>query len=87
MVTVTNDVDYLIVQKHNESGDACGYAHIQYNHRETTYAFRPTEHDIEIIDRDGACNDDIRLSLEKHYTEEGIAGEITSLKDENGVNF
>lgn len=86
METIT-DIYYLPVAKHNEEGKIVGWAHIQYLKRETTYAFRAAELEIEIIDRDGASKDDVRLALETHYTEEGIAGEITSLKDENGVNF
>ena len=83
----TTDIYYLPVAKHNEEGKIMGWAHIQYMNRATTYAFRASELEIDIIDRDGACNDDISLALKAHYKEEGIAGEITSLKDENGVNF
>jgi hypothetical protein len=86
MTTVT-DIYYLPVPKHNEDGKIVGWAHIQYLNRETTYLFRAAELEIDIIDRDGASKDDVRLALERHYKEEGIAGEIVSLKDEDGLNF
>jgi hypothetical protein len=86
-MTTTTDAPFSIVPVRNENGEIVRHCQIFYIINSTPYAFRETEHEITIIDRDGAPLEDIRQHLEEEYTDNGVSGSIISLKDENGDNF
>jgi hypothetical protein len=72
---------------HDENGEIKSWSHVHYFLAWAEYTFKGTEYKVAIIDRDGAPHDDIRMYLEREYTDNGVSGVILELKDENGVKF